>query len=205
MARVGISEQQVIEAAEQLAQSGQAVTVSAVREVIGSGSFSTINGHLAKWRESGDARKPADVPDMPDPVGRAVRQLWTAAWKEAQDGIKTEREGLDAARREMERERRDMANEITRLETENGAQAEALTRLSGQLAEQTTARNDAEKANNELKIDNARLDERAKAAEGRAGELRSELDKLHGRFQELAAARPKTEPVPRGGKKQEPQ
>jgi len=141
---------------------------------------------------------------MPELVGRAVRQLWTAAWKEAQDDIKAEREGLDAARREMERERRDMANEIARLEAENSTQAEEITRLSDLLAEQTTAKDEAEKANNALRIDNARLDERAKAAEGRAGELRDELEKLHGRLQELAAARPKAEPVPRGGTKREP-
>lgn len=186
MARQGISEQQVFEAAEQLAQSGQAVTVSAVREVIGSGSFSTINAFLGKWKESGDARKPAEVPDMPEPVGRAMRQLWGVAWKEAQDGIKAEREALEAARRDMERERRDMTNEITRLEAENGTQAEEITRLSERLAEATDTLAEAEKTVGGLKIENARLDERAKAAESRGEELRQELAQLHARFQEVA-------------------
>lgn len=186
MARIGISEQQVIEAAEALLQAGQAVTVSAVREAIGSGSFSTINGFLAKWKEANADRKPADVPDMPDSVSRAMRQLWASAWKEGQDGIKAEREALEAARRDMERERRDMAHEIARLETETAVQGEELAKLTETLADKTNALDSAEHAVNELKIENARLDERAKAAEARAGELRDELAKLHARFQELA-------------------
>ena len=202
MARQGISEQQVIEAAEQLAQSGQAVTVSAVREVIGSGSFSTINGYLAKWKDSTDKGKAADVPDMPEAVGRAMRHLWGAAWNEAQSGIKAEREGLEAARREMERERRDMAQEIARLEAENAAQGDELAKVKAQLAVETAARSKAETELNAIKIENARLDERAKAAESRGDELRQELAQLNARFQELAAqAKPEK---PDSGKKPKP-
>ena len=189
MARIGISEQQVIEAAEALLHAGQAVTVSAVREAIGSGSFSTINGFLAKWKESNADRKPVDVPDMPDSVSRAMRQLWASAWKEGQDGIKAEREALETARRDMERERRDMAHEIARLETETTAQAEELAKFTETLENKTNALESVEQAANELKIENARLDERAKAAEIRAGELREELARLHARFQELVNQR----------------
>lgn len=201
MARTGISEQQVIQAAEALLQGGQAVTVSSVREAIGSGSFSTINGFLAKWKESNADRRPADVPDMPDGVSRAMRQLWAAAWKEGQDGIKAEREALEAARRDMERERRDMAHEIARLETETAAQAEELAKLTEALDHKSHSLELAEHAVNDLKIENARLDERAKAAETRAAELRDELARVHARFQELAnQAKAATKP-PRSPKK----
>lgn len=201
MARVGISEQQVIEAAEALLQAGQAVTVSAVREAIGSGSFSTINGFLAKWKEANADRKPTDVPDMPDSVSRAMRQLWASAWKEGQDGIKAEREALEAARRDMDRERRDMSNEIARLEAETAAQAEELAKLTETLTNKTKALESVEQAMNDLKIENARLDERAKAAEVRAGELRDELARLHARFQELANQAKAAGKSPRPSKK----
>jgi hypothetical protein len=189
MARAGISEQQVFDAAEQLLQEGQPVTVSAVRETIGSGSFSTISGMLAKWKEANDNRRPADAPDMPESVSRAMRQLWTTAWKETQSGIKAEREALEAARRDMERQSRDMANEIARLEAENAAQGEEIARLTLRLAETAAALDASGKAATALSIENARLDERAKAAEGRADDLRKELGQLHDRFQELAASR----------------
>jgi hypothetical protein len=46
MARQGISKEQVYTAAAELREEGTAPTVQAVRERIGSGSFSTINTHL---------------------------------------------------------------------------------------------------------------------------------------------------------------
>jgi uncharacterized coiled-coil protein SlyX len=187
MARLGISEQQVIEAAEELARGGQAATVSAVRGIIGSGSYSTIQGHLAKWKEGGANRPPADVPDMPEPVGKAARVLWSVAWQEAQHGVKGEREALDAARRDMERDRHDMTAEIARLEAETTAQAEELDRLRETLGGQAAALAKAGETVNALQVENARLDERAKAAEGLGAELRQELGQLHSRFQELAA------------------
>lgn len=184
MARAGISEQQVIEAAEGLAASGQPVTVAAVREALGSGSFSTINAHLGKWREaSGGARPGSDIPDMPEPVGRAARAFWGVAWKEAQAGIQGEREALDAARRDMARERQDMTAEITRLEGENGQQADALDRMREALDKAEAARRAAEEAAQGLRVDNARLDERAKAAEATADTLRADNARLGERTQ----------------------
>ena len=188
MARQGVTEQQVIEAAEGLAASGQPATVSAVREVLGSGSFTTINAHLAKWREgSGGKGAASDVPDMPEGVGRAARAFWGAAWKEAQDGIQGERETLDAARRDLARERQDMTAEILRLEGENTRQADELDRLREALAKAEAERMDAKETAQALRVENARLDERAKAAETHGAGLQDELDKLHTRFQELAA------------------
>ena len=188
MARQGITEQQVIEAAEGLAASGQAVTVSTVREALGgTGSFSTINAHLGKWKEGGGARPVSDVPDMPDPISRAARAFWAVAWKEAQQEVKGEREALDLARRDMERDRRDMAAEIARLEAETATQADELARLRTDLAEQAAAQLRAEEAAQSLRVENARLDERAKAADQRGADLQQELTQLHARFQEVAA------------------
>lgn len=188
MARQGITEEQVIEAAEALAASGQPVTVSAVRESLGSGSYTTINAHLGKWRAAGGtAATGGDAPDMPEGVGRAARVFWGTAWKAAQEGIQGEREALDAARRDMARERQDMAGEIARLEAETARQSEAAQQLKDALDTAEQARREAEAATHALQVENARLEERAKAAEGRAEGVQTELDKLHERFQELAA------------------
>lgn len=165
MARPGITEQEVIDAAEALTQAGEAVTVAAVREVIGSGSFSTINTYLTKWKDAAGGRKADGVPEMPENVGRAMRQLWGVAWKEAQDGLRIERDALEAARRDMERERRDMAQEIARLETQTEGQGEEIRQQAAALAEKETALGSANTANQNLMLENARLDERVKAAE----------------------------------------
>jgi hypothetical protein len=57
----------------------------------------------------------ANIPDMPEGVAGAARAMWAAAWNAAQEAIKTERDGLTAARREMEKERGEMAAEIVEL------------------------------------------------------------------------------------------
>lgn len=158
MARQGVTEQEITEAAESLAQAGQPVTVSAVRDLLGTGSYSTINQHLAKWRDANTGRKADGVPDMPESIGRTMRQLWGVAWNEAQDGIKAEREALEAARREMERERHDMAAEIARLEAENATQAETIGNLTGSLAAKDEALAAGEKQAHGLQIENTRLE-----------------------------------------------
>ncbi|MCI0654422.1 MAG: DNA-binding protein [Methylococcaceae bacterium] len=192
MARAGITEQQVFEAAQGLLQEGQTVSVSAVRERLGSGSYSTINAHLTKWREDNNNRKPSDIPDIPSSVENALRHIWALAWKEALDPIKSEREGLETVRREMEREKKVMEAEIAGLETQSGVQAVEITRIGDALAEKVQDLDEAKTTNQTLSIENARLEERVKAAEGRAGDLRQELDKLHERLRELAAAKPET-------------
>lgn len=201
MARTGITEQQVFEAAEALLQEGQGVTVSSVRERLGSGSYTTINAHLGKWREANDNRRPADIPEIPPSVDNALRHVWALAWKEAQERIKTEREGLDAARREMEREKKDLEGEIVRLEAQIDAQGDEIKKCSRLLAEKNTALSEAENAKQTLLVENVRLEERGKAGEERAGELRRELDRLHERLRELAAAKAKPATRAAGRKK----
>ncbi|MCI0667703.1 MAG: DNA-binding protein [Methylococcaceae bacterium] len=196
MARVGITEIQVFEAAEALLQEGVSVTIAAVRERLGSGSYSTINGHLAKWREENQNRRPSDLPEIPPSIDNALRHVWALAWKEAQERIKTEREGLDADRREMEREKGLMEKEIVDLETQLTEQTEEMERVRGASTEkdETIARLNSD--NRTVSIENARLGERAKAADERSAELRRELDKLHERLGELAATKPEASARP---------
>lgn len=120
-------------------------------------------------------------------VGRGARAFWGAAWKEAQAGLQGERDTLDVARRDLARERQDMAAEIRCLEAENGRQADELDRLRDTLAKAEQGQQDAKEAAQGLRVDNARLDERVKSAEALGLGLQGELDKLHARFQEVAA------------------
>jgi hypothetical protein len=97
------------------------------------GSFSTITPHLAAWKDERGGRAVANIPDMPDGVAGAARAMWAAAWNAAQEAVKTERDGLSAARREMDKERAELAQEIGELEskldvaeTERGKLAQAL-------------------------------------------------------------------------------
>jgi SOS-response transcriptional repressor LexA len=116
MARQGISKEQVYTAASELREEGITPTVQAVRERIGSGSFSTISAHLAEWKAENAAQAPADIPAMPEKVQTAFQQIWATAARSAQEDVETQREALEAMRREMDKERAAMAEEIERLE-----------------------------------------------------------------------------------------
>jgi len=67
------------------------------------------------------------------------------------------------------------------------AQGDELAKLKEQLTAETVAKTRAEVELNAMRIENARLDERGKAAESRGDELRQELGQLNSRLQELAS------------------
>jgi hypothetical protein len=86
MSRNGITQAQVFDAAAELTTNQQPVTVQAVREALGAGSFTTITQHLRKWREETKTMAPqpivgisrSKVPlralrDRPASVWRAIR------------------------------------------------------------------------------------------------------------------------------------
>ena len=175
MARQGISKKQVFEVANTLLEEGITPTVQTVREHLGAGSFTTINTHLADWKAA--QHDVEQVPDIPEKVMLAFRQAWSVAAHVAQEDIDTQRQTLEAIRREMEQDKAEMASEIERLEKEladSATEAAGLTALlNAQRAEDQTA---------ELRIENARLDERVKAAEGRAEEFKEQLESLQAKF-----------------------
>ena len=116
MPRTGVTREQVFEAADALAAEGIQPTAKRVRDRTG-GSFSTLTPHLAAWKDERGGQGVANIPDMPESIAGAARAMWAAAWNAAQEAVKTERDGLTAARREMDKERAEMAAEIVDLET----------------------------------------------------------------------------------------
>ncbi len=116
MARQGISKKQVFEAASALQDEGIAPTVKAVRQRIGSGSFSTISSHLDDWKSEHVGQNPANIPEMPEKVMLAFQQVWATAAKAAHENVDTQRQSLEAMRREMDQDKADMSAEIEQLE-----------------------------------------------------------------------------------------
>lgn len=189
MGRPGLKQEQVFDAAEALVQAGTTPTVQAVREYLGSGSYTTINTFLAEWRAANAGRQMAEVPEMPETVSYTVRQLWATAWRTAQQGIETERQALEAARREMERERREMTGEIERLETELETAKVETVKVTEILEAERQARVQAEHQTQELRVENARLEEKASSLKVRADELHAQVEQLQGQLAELAKDR----------------
>lgn len=200
MPRTGVTREQIFAAADTLAAEGTQPTAKLVRDRTG-GSFSTITPHLAAWKDERGGRGVANIPDMPESVANANWAVWAAAWKAAQEAIKTERDGLTAARREMEKERAEMAAEIAELETKlDTAQADRDS-LAATVETETKRHRQAEEKMGDLRIENARLEERIANTERRADELRDQVTRMEGELARLAkttgAAREAAAPKPK--------
>jgi chromosome segregation ATPase len=201
MARPGITQGQVFEVAETLVAEGLAPTVPLVRERLGSGSFTTLGEHLRAWKEKHAAAAVAEIHDMPEKVRAAFQLAWQVAFRNAQTEVETQRQALEAMRREMEREQRDMTEEIRRLEREIEAAVERGGQLDTALAEARRTGEEKDRQLLALQINNARLEERVKAADERADvandraeEYQRQVTDLQGKLAEMA--RPDKTAVP---------
>jgi hypothetical protein len=125
MARSGVTREQVFETADALALEGQSPTVVAVRTRLGGGSPNTIAPLLAEWKALHESKQAAGMPPVPEPVEAVMRQVWGAAWQEAQAQLEGERDALTAARKEIDKERAEMLAEFGLLDGELDAAREA--------------------------------------------------------------------------------
>jgi septal ring factor EnvC (AmiA/AmiB activator) len=164
MGRRGIEPDKIRNAINELDAEGKGMSVTSIRERLGSGSYSTIGAVLAAWRrERAEAVLPT-VPAIPEGVSHLVRHLWAEAWKAADGVYEPERQTFQRERAEHEQLRAEKDQEIARLEAE----------LSRVEAERESARAALTKAGEELERERV---ERAKA-ESTARTLQAELTEL---------------------------
>jgi colicin import membrane protein len=181
---MGITKEEVFQAAEALAARGVSVTNQAVREHLGGrGSFSTLAPHLRAWHDGRTAaRKEAHTP-APSEVGagwtRTLDSLWSAALAQARRLAHVEHEAQVAATHAALEEAH---AEIARLEAEGQRREEERTAA--------VTRADAEHAAAlDLRMELGAARERAAAADARVNE---ETRRREDAEKERAAAREET-------------
>ena len=161
---MGITKDQIWEAADQLHRLGQTPTLAAVREMLGeTGSFSTIAPAMADWRALQTKTAGAKMP-IPEAFSARMRQqaehVWADALGVADELVSSERDALRSARKELEAERAEMAS--------------LLDQATAQIAAAILRQNELKLKNDELSVLNAsaqaeiagacaRLDEREQA------------------------------------------
>ncbi len=119
MARPGIRYEQVAEAADRLTAQGTTPTTTLIRvELGGTGSLSTITGHLRTWQ---DQRHPkieaAMATEVPEGVQRVLKQLWPALQMEGNALIEAVKEDAEERIQESRQREQDMGSELARMET----------------------------------------------------------------------------------------
>jgi len=166
MARPGVGIERIVEVIRELDTSGKEVTVTAVRERLGTGSYSTIGSVVADWRrEKANGVRPA-TPEPSEGVRVAFSHAWAEAWKAAMAVHEPERQIFARERQEHERAKAEILAEIARLEAELEGEKENATRTAFAL----TAERDG--CRDELQSVRAAL----AASEGALGEARKQVD-----------------------------
>ena len=75
MARPGVTPARIGEVIKQLEAEGAEVTVTALRERLGTGSYSTLGAVLNDWRrEQARTARPA-IPEVPETLAHLLRHL----------------------------------------------------------------------------------------------------------------------------------
>jgi len=87
--------QRIRDAAMEMLSQGKAPTVTGVRTLLGSGSFTTITKHVATFlKESHVLLTPAA--QMPDSLAHAMKDIWMLALRESDNRFQLERERAEA-------------------------------------------------------------------------------------------------------------
>ena len=190
MARSGVQFEDVQRAIDVLLKRGETPGIQKIRDVLGTGSFTTISEHFREWREQRDANR--DQPtwqEIPEPVEALVHSLWEQAQKHAGDGLSHYREEADrlveAAREQAQRSRREAEDALQREAAINEHWLQAQTRLqehSALIARLEAAQQATEQRENEL-------NQRLAAAERQVGEARQSLRDEQARHQAALKAR----------------
>jgi uncharacterized coiled-coil DUF342 family protein len=121
MSRNGITQAQVFDAAAELTTNQQPVTVQAVREALGAGSFTTITQHLRKWREETKTMAPQPIvlpPEVEAAASRAAASIWRTADELMRREIEMIKQVAQLQMQDCQRHNDEALQEIARLERE---------------------------------------------------------------------------------------
>lgn len=176
MARSGVQYEDVQRAIDDLLARGESPSVQKVREVLGTGSFTTISDHLREWRTRREENR-----DVPPPRGMpaALQELAEGLWQKAQEGAN---EALAHYREEADR-RIAVADEAvaeSRRQAEDAEQRESalathLANTEQRLEERSTALARSEAQREQLTEKTHRLETRHAELEGLLTRIRGEM------------------------------
>lgn len=105
MARPGVSYQDVSAAANQVKGMGKNPTIENVRAILGTGSISTINNHLRKWKEYQNATQHmATKENIPEELVSMMKGLWERVVSQSAEKIAALEENYQNTITELQQE-----------------------------------------------------------------------------------------------------
>ncbi|WP_163575755.1 DNA-binding protein [Halomonas faecis] len=174
MARSGVRYEDVERAVDTLLAQGETPSVQKVREVLGTGSFTTLSEHLRAWRARRDETRDAlSGLGIPESVATLAERVWEHAQEAANEALGEYREQADrqmAAAQEAAQQAQRKAEDAVQREA-------ALAQHLADIQQRLEARS-ADLATIEAERDQWRQD---------ANRLSGHLSRLNERFEELQA------------------
>src|SRR3990167_6746514 len=106
MARHGVDFETVKQAAIKLLTKGISPSVQRIRELLGTGSNSTIAEHLKAWREQHAAKKVHHLPaSLPPELIASFETLWQTAMEHAERHLTDVKEALESQEEKLTQEK----------------------------------------------------------------------------------------------------
>ena len=186
MARTGIDEKDVFQAADRLVEAGEVPTLQTIREKLGTGSFATISAHLKKWREQKIQESP--IPELPEGLTTALKQIWAMAYREATTQFESARAAAEVERKKLVEEGEQMLSEIKKLEDTVHEEQTQRKRLEEEATAQKKTHTELGAQLQELREKLAASTARSDAAADRIKEALARAERLEGELAAIAKA-----------------
>ncbi|MEZ4536966.1 MAG: DNA-binding protein [Cyanobacteriota/Melainabacteria group bacterium] len=172
------SKEEIFEAADTLVAGGKEVTATALLNILGGGSFTTIYRHLKAWQ---DERPELVVPNRPAEIPEQVQTAFSSAWKVAMNEAAREtsavKEKAAAEVKAAQRQLEEALGQIDRLESESEADSEKIEGLSARVVELEAAFQKAQSDATSYKATAEQLKHQVRSQESELERMHAELDK----------------------------
>lgn len=176
MSRTGIDYDSVKQAAIKLLSQGAAPSVQRVRELLGTGSNTTIAEHLKLWREEHAKKTIHHLPaTLPKELIATFEVLWQTAMEHAQNHLAAQKQALDQERAALEQRQHESDKAMEQLKQHAQASATELA--------QATA--DIQQCHIELAVMSERLEKQIQACAASTEQYEARLKHAYAQKDEL--------------------
>lgn len=198
MARIGVNYETIKHTAVKLLSQGTAPSVQKIREVLGTGSNTTIAEHLKTWREEYANKEIHHLPaNMPKELISTIEVLWQVAMEQATQQLSSIKHDLTEAQEKlrldrvaMEKTESELRVKLAELQKSNDEKIAQIQKLQTELAvddeklKQQAVENQSIKNQYELRLQRAYDDKNIEIDNNQ--KLKSEIDQLKQKLNEQA-------------------
>jgi chromosome segregation ATPase len=132
MSRPGVTYQTIKQTANKLLSQGVAPSVQKIRELLGTGSNSTIATHLKLWREEYAQKNIHHLPaSMPEELIASIEVLWQTAMEHAEKQLSAHKQSLDDSHSVIQQAQQEAEKAVLEMK-------EKLAEISDRLEKETT-------------------------------------------------------------------